>query len=157
MFNFKDETVNVKYPCNTDRAAYMLSCDSGKAIRLGKNTDGEEYEPIRLLPGGNLVIAWNCDEEDTNDGAEPKRVREIHALKRGDNNLSFSFNDEDSAVIEIDRVNAPVLTICVNGEKFKRFISAPYTVDISSVITDGECTVSLVCDGEIVGAVLRLM
>ena len=153
--NYSDETFTLKRPFLSIGKAYVLDVTSGNKKELGCAAAAEEYESVRLLPGECAVLAWDTEVLPSIDVSEVLILREIHALKRGENSPSFSFADGDRAVIEIDLVEG-TLDVTVNGSDAVRILVKPYTLDVSHLLKDGDNSIILSCDGEVKGGVLRI-
>ena len=58
--------------------------------------------------------------------------------------LCISKSDDTRYVISINKLNAPAAEIFINGQSAGILAFAPYTIDVTSFLTDGENTVSFV-------------
>ena len=154
--NVSDETYTLRRPFLSCGRAYILDPDLGNKRELCCRIPAEEYEAIRLMPGEFAVLAWDTDALPTLEVKDESVLREIHALKRGENKLFFCFADGDRAVFEADGLDGRALDITVNGTDIVRILAKPYTVDLTKAVCDGENVVSLVASDPVHGAVLRL-
>jgi hypothetical protein len=154
--NFTDETFALRRPFLSCGRAYILDAVSGDKRELYCRVPAEEYEAVRLLPGECAVLAWDTDVLPSLEVKKELVLREVHALKRGENQLYFSFTDGDRAVLEIDGIAGKSLDVSVNGTDLVRMLVKPYMAELTDTLVDGENVVSLNSPGTVNGAVLRL-
>lgn len=154
--NFTDETFTLRRPFLTCGRAYILDAVSGDKAELYCRVPAEEYEAVRLLPGECAVLAWDTDVLPSIEVKKELVLREVHALKRGENQLFFSFVDGDRAVLEIDGIAGKSLDVSVNGTDLVRMLVKPYMAELTDTLVDGENVVSLNSSEAVNGAVLRL-
>ncbi len=154
--NFTDETFTLRRPFLSCGRAYILDAVSGDKRDLYCRIPAEEYEAVRLMPGECAVLAWDTDVLPSLEVNDELILREIHALKRGENKLYFSFADGDRAVLEMDGIDCKSLDVSVNGTDVERILAKPYTVDLTKALCDGDNVISLGSAESVNGAVLRV-
>ncbi len=154
--NFTDETFTLRRRFLSCGRAYILDTVSGDKRDLYCRMPAEEYESVRLMPGECAVLAWDTEVLPNLEVKDELILREIHALKRGENKLFFSFVDGDRAVLEIDETYGKSLDVSVNGTDVERILTKPYTVDLTEALCDGDNVVSLGSAESVNGAVLRV-
>lgn len=157
LVNRGEEPIMVRYPVSSDNAGFVFDPDSGNKRELMlAGAESSVYAGIRLLPGGCTVLGWDSDKLSIGTCVQTQTVREIHALKAGDNAVDLTFGEGSVAVIEFDFMDGHRLNVNVNGSELPAIISRPYYVDISSFMKDGENHINIWCDGKSGGAVLRI-
>ncbi len=154
--NISDETFTLKRPFLSCGRGYILDATTGEKRELYCSAPAEEYEAIRLFPGECVILAWDTDALPSLEVKPERILREIHALKRGENSLSFDFAEGDRAIVEIDSIDGKALDVIAGGDEVCRMLTKPYKTELTSVLSCGENLLTLNCDGNVKGAVLRL-
>ncbi len=154
--NITNEPYVLKHPFEPSGKAYIFDSRNGKCYPLPCETSLEEYVPIRIPAGGDLIIAVDCDALPDITPAKPKLVSEIHAVASGENVLDVKLQEGSEAVIEFDSFDGGSIDIDVNGTGKYKVIARPLTAAVTEHLADGENTVTVKCCGSVSGGVLRI-
>lgn len=156
LVNRSDSPVNLNIPFDTNRAGYYFDAVTGKTSPLNLVDDGEEkYTRVRILQNSTAVFAWDPDNSpEANTDSEA--LKEVYALKLGDNKIDFRKTDTSKCVIEADSITGNYVDVFVSEKEVGRVLSVPYSLDITKYMKEEECTVKLCSDGNVKGAVLRI-
>ncbi len=106
----------------------------------------------RVLPMEAAVFAWDSDTKTEDNMAPAYTVREIIALKRGENEFDYVPTDGDRVSLEIDSTEGEECTVLLEGGEAFRIVCPPY----SKIIGPRAEKNTLIIDGVIRGAILRI-
>lgn len=157
LVNRTDAPVTIRIPYDREKAGYYLDSSSGKKYPLDSEvSEGTEYTSVRVSPYSTAVFAWDPDNAPNERGVK-RCLSQVYALGCGDNTVEYRKTEESRCVIEIDAITGKYCDVSVDGKDVERILYPPYTADISKYMSDGECTVTLKSDGDVVGAVVRML
>lgn len=149
LANTSGETVTVSTPRTSD-GCYVFDIESGKRLPCPPD------EPMRILPGGALILGYDPSTRESETKAARAPLCEVYSLREGENAVKLTLDSTEYAELELDCITGFYVEITVNGHAAHRIVAEPYHIDITNELCDGENTVSLATDGGFLGASLRL-